>query len=272
MPLIQARFIDEVLGQLPSGKEAEVFVVRSEGEVRCAKVYKEANNRTFRQKSQYTEGRKVRNSRRSRAMESSSRYGRQEKELEWHNTEVEALSLLAAAGARVPKTFAYYEGVLVLELVTDEDGSPAPRLSDLKFNAEDAKKYHDILMREAVVMLCAGFVHGDFSEFNVLLAKGDLVVIDFPQAVQATANNAFSIFERDLVQLRAFFGKFAPELLKTNYAKEIWKIYQNGKLRKDSRITGHFVDHSKKADIRAVLEEIDDARMDAMHKRGNNDS
>lgn len=267
-PLLQAHLIEDVLGQLQSGKEAEVFVVLSEGEYRCAKVYKEANNRTFKQKTQYTEGRKVRSSRRSRAMEKSSKFGQQERESEWHNTEVEALALLSAAGVRVPKTYAYYEGVLLLQMITDKDGQAAPRLNDVRLTVEEARRYHKELMREAVRMLCAGIVHGDLSEFNVLLSQDGLIIIDFPQAVQATANNAFRIFERDIVQLAAFFGRTAPEILATNYAKEIWKLYENGKLRPDTEITGRYVDHSKAADVKVILGEIDDARDEALERRG----
>ncbi|MCX6123829.1 MAG: serine protein kinase RIO, partial [Proteobacteria bacterium] len=195
-PLLDAHLIEDVLGQLQSGKEAEVYIVLSEGEYRCAKVYKDANNRSFKQKSQYTEGRSVRNSRKSRAMDSNSRFGKKEREREWQNAEVDALAVLSAAGVRVPKTFAFYEGVLLLEMIVDKEGQPAPRLNDYKMTRIEANEFYQKLVHEAVLMLCAGLVHGDFSEFNVLVSKDGLVIIDLPQAVQATANNAFSIFER----------------------------------------------------------------------------
>lgn len=260
--------IEDVIGQLQSGKEAEVYVVRAEGQLCCAKIYKEENNRSFKQKTQYTEGRKVRSTRRARAMESSSRYGRQEREAEWQNTEVDALYLLAAAGVRVPKPLGYHEGVLLLQMITDEEGNPAPRLNDVDLTAEQARDYHLILIREVVKMLCSGLIHGDLSEFNVLVSGDGLVIIDLPQAIQATANNGFGLFERDLVQLAAFFGRFAPDIIETNYAKEIWKYFENGKLKPDTKLSGRFEGSNKKADVRSVLNEIEDAREEEMAKRG----
>jgi RIO kinase 1 len=270
-PLLTARLIDEVICQLPSGKEADVYVVASEGEIRCAKVYKEANNRSFKQKTLYTEGRKVRNTRQARAMQNKSRYGRAEQESIWQNVEVEALFELAKAGVRVPKPHSIYEGVLLLEMITDGEGNAAPRLDEVALTGDQARRYHAILIREMVRMLCAGYVHGDLSEFNVLVAHDGLVIIDLPQAVQATSNNAAAIFERDLVHLTIFLGRFAPELLDTKYAKEIWKIYENGKLRPKTKLTGLFQESTKKADVAAVLAEIEEAREDAMERRKNPD-
>jgi RIO kinase 1 len=260
--------IDNVLGQLQSGKEAEVYIVEAEGQICCAKIYKDANHRSFKHKTQYTEGRKVRGSRRGRAMESGSRYGRQEREAEWQNTEVDALYQLAAAGVRVPKPLGYHEGVLLLQMITDENGQPAPRLNDVEITPEQARDYHLVLVRETVKMLCSGLIHGDLSEFNVLVSRDGLVIIDLPQAIQATANNAFGLFERDLNQLAAFFGRVAPEILDTHYAKEIWKLYENGKLKPDSPLTGQFEDSSRKANVKAVLDEIEDAREEEMLRRG----
>ena len=260
MPLVYANLIEGVVGQLQSGKEAEVYIVVAKGRHLCAKVYKDANSRTFRHKTKYTEGRKVRGSRRVRAMDSGSRYGREERENEWQNTEVDALVLLAASGVRVPQTYEYYEGVLLLEMITDEAGHPAPRFNDVNLTKEQALEHYQDLMRQVVYMLCAGIVHGDLSEFNVLLSKDGLVIIDLPQAVQATANNAYAIFERDILQLTAFFGSFAPEILATNYAGEIWHYYQNGKLQPNTPLTGQFSPKTKKADINNVLNEIDAAR------------
>ncbi|NBQ52319.1 MAG: serine protein kinase RIO [Proteobacteria bacterium] len=267
LPLLQADLIDDVVGQLQSGKEAEVYLVRAEGVIRCAKVYKEANHRTFKQKTQYTEGRKIRNSRKARAMEGNSKYGRKEREFEWQNTEVDTLYLLAAAGVQVPQPLAFYEGVLLLEMVADREGNPAPRLSDVSLTSEQSRAFFQVVIRQAVRMLCAGIVHGDLSEFNILLSHKGLVIIDLPQAVQATANNAFSIFERDLLQLAAFFGRAAPEIKKTNYAKEIWQLYRNGKLHPDTDLTGQFADSSKTANVGEVLAEIDEAREEALLKR-----
>jgi RIO kinase 1 len=267
-PLMDAHLIDDVIGKLQSGKEADVYIVRTNNDLCCAKVYKEENQRSFKQKTQYTEGRKVRNTRRARAMDSGSRFGRQEREAEWQNTEVDALYQLAAVGVRVPKPLEYYEGVLLLQMITDAEGNPAPRLNDVLLTAEQARDYHSILIRETVKMLCAGLIHGDLSEFNVLASKDGLVIIDLPQAIQATANNAFGLFQRDIVQLTAFFGRFCPEVLETNYAKEIWKLFENGKLKPDSVLSGKFEGDRKKADVRAVLEEIEDAREEASRRRG----
>ncbi len=265
-PLLEAHIIDDVLGKLQSGKEAEVYIVRAQGELCCAKVYKEENNRSFKQKTQYTEGRKVRNSRRARAMESNSRYGREEREADWHNTEVDALYLLSAAGVRVPKPMTFYEGVLLLEMVVDQEGNPAPRMNDVEFTKEEARAQHAFLVRESVKMLCAGLVHGDLSEFNVLASENGLVIIDLPQAIQATANNAGQLFERDLDQLKSFFGRFAPEVRDTRYAKEIWKLFVNGKLKPDSPVTGTFADDLRTANVKAVMAEIEDAREEAMSR------
>lgn len=267
-PLFDAHLIEDVVGQLQSGKEAEVYVVLSEGEYRCAKVYKDANNRSFKQKTQYTEGRSVRSSRQSRAMDSKSRYGKNEREREWQNTEVDALTALGAAGVRVPKTYAFYEGVLLLEMIVDKDGNAAPRLSDVKLTPELARAYHETLMRQAVRMLCAGYVHGDMSEFNVLVAADGLIIIDLPQAVQATSNTAFAILERDLRQLTAFLGRAAPDLLKTQYAKEIWNHYKNARLKPDSPLTGQFAQSSQKVDVSEVMHEIDAARDEEMERLG----
>jgi RIO kinase 1 len=267
-PLIDAELIDEVLGQLQSGKEAEVFIVRCGDIIRCAKVYKDAKHRTFKQKTQYTEGRRTRGGRQARALESKSRFGQKERESVWQSAEVDALAVLAAAGVRVPQTFTFYEGVLLLELVVGADGSPAPRLNDVDLTPEQAKIYHLQLVREAVRMLCAGLVHGDYSEFNVLLAHDGPVIIDLPQVVQATANNAFTIFERDLRQLTAYFSRFAPDVAPNDYPKEIWRLYRSGELRPDSQLTGRVVHATGKADVREVLSEIDDARDEAMVRRG----
>lgn len=268
LPLVHAHLIDDVVGQLQSGKEAEVYIVTSGHAQFCAKIYKDEQGRSFKQKTQYTEGRKVRGSRQARAMEGKSKYGRQERESEWQNTEVEALSLLGAAGVSVPHTYNYYEGVLLLEMITDADGNPAPRLNDVKLTPEQAKEYHLTLIRQAVLMLCAGIVHGDLSEFNVLVSHKGLVIIDLPQAVQATANNAFGIFERDLKQLSAYFGRSEPSILETEYAKEIWNYYKNGKLKPDTKLTGVFAQSGKKAKVHEVLEEIEAAREDAMARKG----
>jgi len=267
-PLLHAHLIEDVIGQLQSGKEAEVYIVLSEGEYRCAKIYKEANSRSFKHRAQYTEGRSVRNTRRGRAIDGKSKYGKKERESEWQNTEVDALTALSAAGVKVPQTYAYYEGVLLLQMIVDKEGNVAPRLSDVVLTASQAREYHDFLIMQAVQMLCAGYVHGDFSEFNVLVSHDGLVIIDLPQAVQATSNTAFSIFERDLAQLASFFSRFAPEIQATEHAKEIWKLYQNGKLRPNSKLTGRVAQNNKKVNVESVFEEIEAARDDEMERRG----
>ena len=267
-PLFESSLIDEVASQLMSGKEAEVYVVRSGDTYRCAKVYKEAKNRSFKQMAQYTEGRKVGNSRQARAMKSKSRYGREEAEKEWQNTEVEALSLLARHGVRVPESYAFLDGVLLMEMVCDENGEPAPRLNQLEFTPDSARRYHSGLMLEVMRMLCAGIIHGDLSEFNVLMGHTGPVIIDLPQAVQATANNAFSMLERDIGTLTAYFGRFAPELKNTQYAREIWKLYESGTLKHDSVLTGVFKSSGKKADVHSVMSAIEGAHEDELERRG----
>ncbi len=267
-PLIDEGLIDEVMRQLMSGKEAEVYVVRSGEDMRCAKVYKEAGKRDFRQNVQYTEGRKVKNSRRARAMEKGSRYGRQEQERAWQNAEVDALHRLAAAGVRVPRPYNFLDGVLLMELVTDEMGSAAPRLNDLALSEAQAREYHRALIREVVRMLCAGIVHGDLSEYNVLVGSGGPVIIDLPQAIDAAGNNSASaMLERDVDNLTAYFGRFAPVLRSTDYGREIWSIYQSGKLRPETALTGCFERDPKPADVGGVMREIDDVIKDEAARR-----
>jgi len=260
-PLIDEGLVDEVVRQLMSGKEAEVYVVRCGQDVRCAKVYKEANKRSFRQNVQYTEGRKVKNSRRARAMEKGSRYGRQEQEQAWQNAEVDALHRLAAAGVRVPRPYNFLEGVLLMELVTDADGNAAPRLNDLALSESQARAYHHTLIMQVVRMLCAGVIHGDLSEYNVLVSSDGPVIIDLPQAVDAAGNNsARFLLERDVENLTAYFGRFAPELRTTDYGKEIWSIYESGKLHPGVELTGCFARSEKLADVGGLIREIDDVK------------
>jgi RIO kinase 1 len=255
-------FVDEVIRQLMSGKEADVYVVVSHGEMRCAKVYKEAGKRSFSQQAQYQEGRKVRNSRAARAMVKNSRYGRKEQEDSWQNTEVETLSLLAEAGVRVPKMFCYTDGILIMELVIDETGNPAPRLNDLKLSPEQARIYHQGLIGQIVLMLCAGIVHGDLSEYNVLVGADGPVIIDLPQAIDAAGNNnAARMLERDVANMTAYFGRFAPELLVSDYGREIWKLYASGQLKPESVLSGRFTACEKPADVRGVMREIDYERI-----------
>ena len=266
-PLLQDGLIDEVLGQLMSGKESDVYVVRCNGETRCAKVYKEIQHRSFSKQAQYTEGRKVRNSRRARALEKHSKFGRKEQEVVWQNAEVDALGNLAAAGVRVPRPHSFSDGVLLMELVVDAAGEVAPRLNDLRLTKELALAYHRLLVDEVVRMLCAGLIHGDLSEFNVLVAADGPVIIDLPQVVDAAANNnAKRLFVRDVDNLAAYFGQFAPELLTTAYAYEIWNIYESGDLLPGIALTGQFEDSGKMADVDEVLQVIEESRQEALER------
>lgn len=266
-PLVEDGLIDEVLRPLMSGKEAAVFVVRCGEEMRCAKVYKEANKRSFRQAVTYQEGRKVRNSRQARAMAKGSKYGRKEQEESWQNAEVTALFRLAGAGVRVPKPHDFLDGVLLMELVTDADGNAAPRLNDVDLEPAQAREYHEFLIQQIVLMLCSGLVHGDLSEFNVLLGAEGPVIIDLPQAVDAAGNNhAFSMLERDVGNMAAYFGRFAPELKVTKYAKEMWALYEAGELHPAVALTGLFDEPEVEADVGAVMREIEAVQREEMRR------
>lgn len=257
LPLLEDGVIDEVIRPLMSGKEASVFVVRCGDEIRCAKVYKDANKRSFKQAVTYQEGRKVRNSRRARAMEKGSKYGKKQQEELWQNAEVDALYQLANAGVRVPQAFGCFDGVLLMELVMDDEGNVAPRLNDVAMSAEQAREDHELVMRDIVRMLCAGIVHGDLSEFNVLVDDYGPVIIDLPQAVNPTANNsAKAMFERDVNNMTRYYANFAPELLETQYAKEIWALYEAGELHPDVELTGQFAEDLSSADVDSVMLEI----------------
>ena len=259
-PLVEDGLIDNVTRQLMSGKEAMVFVVVCGDEVRCAKVYKEANKRSFRQSVDYTEGRKTKNSRQARAMQKGSKYGRESQEAAWQSAEVDALYKLAAAGVRVPTPYNFYEGVLLMELVTGIDGNAAPRLNDVVLSGETALEYHAFLILQVVKMLLAGIVHGDLSEFNILVGTDGPVIIDLPQAVDAAGNNhAKSMLERDVNNLAGYFGQFVPELKTTQYALEIWALYERGDLTIDTQLTGQFSQTHKAVDMQSVMREIKNA-------------
>jgi RIO kinase 1 len=267
LPLLEEGLIDSVVRQLMSGKEAMVFVVRVGDETRCAKIYKEATQRSFRQAVDYTENRKTKNSRQARAMAKGTKFGRQAQEAAWQSAEVDALYRLAAAGVRVPKPYNFLDGVLLMELVADEHGDAAPRLNDVLFTAEEARTHHHTLLMEVVRMLCAGIVHGDLSEFNILMAADGPVIIDLPQAVDAAGNNhAQRMLLRDVENLRNFFGGFAPDLLSSQYGPEIWALYEQGLLSTDTVLTGQFKRQHKAVDLEGVMREIDDA-VDEEHAR-----
>ena len=266
--LVRDGLVDEVIRPLKSGKEASVYVVRCGGEIRCAKVYKEANQRNFRQATQYTEGRKVRNSRQTRAMQKGTRYGRKEQEAAWQNAEVDALYRLAGAGVRVPRPHCFVDGVLLMELVTDSEGNAAPRLNDLVLSEAQAREYHDILLRQVVRMLCAGIIHGDLSEYNVLVGRDGPVIIDLPQAVDAAGNNnANRMLGRDVDNLAGYFGRFATDLLTTDYGMEIWTLYESLALHPDVSLTGRFERSRKLVNVGSVLQEIDAAREEEFARR-----
>ncbi|MGC0918725.1 PA4780 family RIO1-like protein kinase [Pantoea agglomerans] len=256
-PLVDDGLIDDVLQRLKSGKEADVYTVLCGGKVQCAKVYKEATQRSFKQAVQYQEGRKTRNSRNARAMQKGTKFGRKQQEESWQTAEVDALFRLANAGVRVPQPYLCIDGVLLMELVTDANGSVAPRLSDVSLSEEQAVTDFHTMIRNIVRMLCAGIVHGDLSEFNVLLDDQGPVIIDLPQAVDAAANNhAESMFERDVDNITSYYGQFAPQLLKTRYAKEIWLLYEDGKLTPETPLTGTFVEEERVVDMDSLMDEI----------------
>ncbi len=259
-PLIDEGLVDEVLRPLMSGKEASVYVVRCGDHIRCAKVYKDASQRSFKKAVQYQEGRKVRSSRRARAMEKGSSYGREQAEESWQNAEVDALYKLADAGVRVPQPYGCFDGILLMELILDEDGDVAPRLNDIQLTAEQARRDHKTMMQHILRMLAVGLVHGDLSEFNVLQDPQGPVIIDLPQAVDAAANNnAQWMLERDVNNITQYYAQFAPELAATKYAKEIWALFEAGNLNPNTELTGQFTESEQKADVGAVLDEINAA-------------
>jgi len=257
LPLVEDGLIDEVLTQLMSGKEASVYIVRSGDNIQCAKVYKEIEQRSFKQAVAYREGRKVKNSRRARAMEKGSKFGRDEQEKVWQTAEINALYKLSEAGVRVPTPYGCFDGVLLMELVTDDEGSVAPRLNDVTLTKEQAIRDHDLMIQYVTRMLCAGIVHGDLSEFNVLVDHLGPVIIDLPQAVDASANNnAKWMLERDVNNMTTYYGQYAPELLGSEYAKEMWASYESGELTPNTQLTGVFIDDGKDTDVDGLMAEI----------------
>ncbi len=264
-PLVDDGVIDEVMRPLKSGKEASVYVVRAGDDVLCAKVYKDMAQRSFQARVQYQEGRKVRGSRQSRAIGKASKFGRREQETAWKNTEVDALYQLSEAGVRVPQPHGFHHGVLLMELVTDADGFSAPRLGDVELTPEQARQFHDVLIRDVVRMLALGLIHGDLSEYNVLVDADGPVLIDFPQVVSASGNNAArAMLLRDVHNLRDSLGRFSPELHATHFGEEMWKLYEKGELKSDTPLTGHFIFDLHKADVHAVRMSIEDARQEAL--------
>jgi RIO kinase 1 len=266
-PLIDDGVIDEVIRSLKSGKEATVYLVRAGAHTRCAKVYRDMRQRSFQKRARYQEGRKVRGSRQARAIAKSTRFGRREQEAAWKNAEVDALYKLVAAGVRVPKPYGYFNDTLIMELVTDAAGNPAPRLGEVDLSPETAREYHSFLITQIVRMLSTGLIHGDLSEFNVLVGTNGPVIIDLPQAVNAAGNNgAFAMLERDVNNIRGTLGRFAPELLHTEFAREMWAQFEQGELTADSNLKGVFARGETRADADSVLQAVDDAREEALRR------
>jgi RIO kinase 1 len=262
--LVEDGVIDEVIGALKSGKEAAVYTVRTGTDVRCAKVYKNMSQRSFQRRAQYQEGRQVRGSRQSRAIGKRSKFGRREEESAWKNTEVDALYQLVNAGVRVPTPYGYYDGVLVMELIGDADGHAAPNLGAIDIAPAQAREFHRFLIDQIKRMLCAGLIHGDLSEYNVLVGADGPVIIDLPQAVNAAGNNsARAMLLRDVSNLTLTLARFAPELAATRYGEEMWALCEKGELRPDSGLTGAFEDAVGDGDVEAVLDSIADARREA---------
>jgi RIO kinase 1 len=267
-PLIEDGVIDEVLRSLKSGKEATVYVVRAGERVLCAKVYRDMGQRSFQKRAQYQEGRKVRGSRQTRAIGKSTRFGRKEQEAAWKNAEVDALYRLVAADVRVPKPYGYFNDVLLMEMVTDASGEPAPRLGEVDLSAETALEYHAFLIRQVVRMLAIGLIHGDLSEFNVLVGEDGPVIIDLPQVVNAAGNNgALAMLQRDVNNLRGTLGRFAPQLLDTQYAREMWSLFEKGELHANTELTGICAPDLSSADTEGVLQIVDDAREEAIRRQ-----
>lgn len=272
-PLIDDGVIDEVIRPLRSGKEASIYIVRAGGKLRCAKVYKDLRQRSFQQRAQYQEGRQVRSSRQARAMGRSSHFGRKLQETAWKNAEVDALVHLARAGIRVPETYGFFSGVLLMELIVDLNGDIAPDLGELDLPPQQARDYHQFLISQIVGMLCAGLVHGDLSEYNVLVGSEGPVIIDLPQVVSAAGNNnARAMLVRDVNNITATLGRFAPELLATRYGEEMWACFERGELSTETVLTGTFTDDQRAADVDGTLAAIDDARQEAQFRQAGRDA
>jgi len=266
--LVDDGIIDSVDRPLMSGKEAQVYLVRSGGEQRVAKIYKEAQNRSFKQRAAYTEGRQTKNSRDQRAIEKRTKHGRAQDEASWRSTEVDVIYRLRAAGVRVPIPYNFIDGVLVMELVTDEDGNPAPRLGDVRFTPNEALAVFDQLLAEVVKMLCAGVVHGDLSDFNVLMTERGPVVIDFPQALDAAKNaNARAILIRDVANLERFIARYFPDRPQTHYAEEMWDLFTRDELRPDSKLTGRYRRSQRSVDMGGLLRELAYVEQDEARRR-----
>jgi len=266
--LLDIGVVDEIVRPLMSGKEAEVFLVVSQGERRVAKLYKESTSRSFKHRAEYTEGRRTKNTRQQRAMSRRSKYGREQEEAAWRSAEVDAIYRLRAAGVRVPEPYDFVDGILIMELIAGIDGEPAPRLVDVSLGRDEAEATHLQLIREITRMLCAGLVHGDLSDFNVLMTPAGPVIIDFPQAVDAaTNNNARKMLLRDVRNVTSFLARFSPRLHKTKYGEEMWALYEQGKLAPDTELTGRFEKPKRGVDLMGILDEIYAAEVEERRRR-----
>ena len=262
--MVEEGFIQRILRPLKSGKEAEVFVVEADGEVCAAKVYKEAHRRNFRQRQDYVEGRKSGDSRQDRAMQHGSRFGQRQREAAWQTHESDTMRRLNAAGSRIPRLRQLGDGVLLMDLVLDAHGEPAPQLGSCQYSRDQALRWHSWLIGEVARMLCTGVVHGDLSEYNILHAHDGPVIIDFPQAIDAARNtNAKRLLLRDVANLTRFFSRFAPELRRSEYGQEMWLLHEQTSLRPDSQLTGRFAAARNVVDAQVVLREIEAAKRDA---------
>ena len=268
IPLLDQGIIQEVVRPLMSGKEAQIYLVVSDDQLRVAKVYKTANNRSFHQRAEYTEGRAVRNSRTRRAMGRRSSFGRSQDEAAWRTAEVEIIYRLHGAGLLVPEPYNYIDGVLLMELITGMDGDPAPRLADVSLDPESARLVFTTLLSQVVGMLCVGVVHGDLSEFNVLLGQYGPVVIDFPQAVDPAHNqNARKLLVRDLDNLQLLLTHSVPGSRRLPYGQELWALYTKDNLTPDTQLTGRYRPPKRKANTESVLYEVEVAERDARQRQ-----
>lgn len=266
--LLDQGIIQEIVRPLMSGKEAQVYLVTAGGQPRVAKIYKDAQQRSFKQRAEYTEGRRVRSSRDQRAMQKRTRYGRKQDEAAWKSAEVDMIYRLRYAGVRVPEPFAFVDGVLLMELVQDADGLPAPRLAEVDFDPHEAREIYQILLQEVVKMLCAGVVHGDLSEYNVLLAESGPIIIDFPQSVDAAANqSAKKLLLRDVDNLTRFLQRFDHRARRAPYGQEIWGAYERNRLTPEMVLTGTFQRSTYVTDTSSLLDEIEAAERDEAQRR-----
>ncbi|HAT09639.1 MAG TPA: serine protein kinase RIO [Planctomycetes bacterium] len=262
--MIDDGFVRRIIRPLKSGKEAEVFVVETEDGICAAKVYKEAHRRNFRQRQDYVEGRRSGDTRRDRAIDSGSRFGQAQREAAWQTAESDTMRRLNAAGIRIPRLRQLGDGVLLMDLVTGADGDPAPQLATQHYQRDEAKHWHYQLVHEVSRMLCAGVVHGDLSEYNILHATNGPVIIDFPQATDAARNsNAKRLLLRDVNNLTRFFSRFAPELRRSEYGQEMWLLHEQTALKPDTRLTGRYTAARGAVDAQIVLREIEAAKRDA---------